>query len=317
MAGQYEQVVGINGGLFGVLSEEIVGMADNVLVQRRAGCHQHHQRRTAASACPACLLPGTRHTARVAAHDTHVERTDVNTEFEGIRTDYGEHFAIAQPLLNFTAFRGQIAPAITAHLAGITALFPHRFPEIGGDDLHAQATPCEHNGLDVAEQQRRRQMPYPFHAGRPNAQFAVDHRGIVEQKMFFAGRRTVVVHQFNWHLHQFFRQLPGIRNGSAATDELRGGAVERADAFQTSDHIGKVAAEYTAILVNFVYDHITQIFKKPNPDGVMGQNTRMEHVRICHHNMTGIAHRFACRGRRIAIESVRTDFHVKGFNGLG
>lgn len=134
--------------------------------------------------------------------------------------------------------------------------------------------------------------------------------------MLFARRRAIVVHQRDGRLNEFFRQFAGIGNGRAAADELRAGPVKGADAAQTPYQVRQVAAENAPVMVDFIDDHILEIFEKTDPDRVMGQNPSVQHVRIGHDNMPGIAHRRAGRGGRVSVKGIRANLYFERFYGF-
>src|SRR5579863_3034485 len=73
MAEQDFDVVGIDVGAFGRALEKVVGMLDDVLIERRAGGDQDGGRGRLAAPRTAGALPGGGDRARVAGHDYGIE----------------------------------------------------------------------------------------------------------------------------------------------------------------------------------------------------------------------------------------------------
>ena len=68
-----------------------------------------------------------------------------------------------------------------------------------------------------------------------------------------------------------------------------------------------MAAKNPAIHVELVDHHVLQVLEQPEPPGVVRQDAGMEHVRVRHHDMTGVADCLPRRLRRIAIVRVCLD----------
>lgn len=117
-------------------------------------------------------------------------------------------------------------------------------------------------------------------------------------------------------MHLFFDQGLRVRlrvaDGGRAQNELRSGAIERADALEPAQHVGNVAAEDTAIGVDLVDHHIAQVLEELRPLGVMRQDRLMQHVRVAHHDIAMQADRLPRIAGRVAIEG--EGFHAQ-FSG--
>src|SRR5207302_119805 len=109
-----EQVVRIHQPFLRVGAEEILGMADDELVQRRARRDEYaHRARTPAG--PPKLLPGRRDGAGVADEDGALEAPDVDAQLERVRAHDAGDLARAQARLDLASMQGQVARAVTAH----------------------------------------------------------------------------------------------------------------------------------------------------------------------------------------------------------
>jgi len=109
------KVVRVDPGLLGRLVEDELRVVDDVLVDGRRRSDQDRDARAQAPAGPPRLLAGGGDGARVTGEDGDVEAPDVDPELEGVRRDDAEDLAVAQPLLDGPALRGQVASAIAAH----------------------------------------------------------------------------------------------------------------------------------------------------------------------------------------------------------
>ena len=109
------EVVGIDVRVFRRALEEIVGMLDDVLIQRRAGCHQHRQRSGLPAPGAAGALPRGGDGSRIAGHHHRVQRADVDAQLQRIGRHHAADLAVAQLALDLAALARQIAAAIAAH----------------------------------------------------------------------------------------------------------------------------------------------------------------------------------------------------------
>ncbi len=111
--------------------------------------------------------------------------------------------------------------------------------------------------------------------GAPDTQFSVHHRGVVEDEVLLPLGGTVVVYEKHVLPDQFCGQLLRVGDGGRGEDEDGLGAVPVADAPQPADHVGQMAAEHPAVLVNLVYDHVLEVLEELHPLRVVGQDAGM------------------------------------------
>ena len=97
------------------------------------------------------------------------------------------------------------------------------------------------------------------------------------------------------------RQGLGDWHGDRATDELRFRTIKCTEALQAAQHIGQMAAENTAIGVQFVNHHVLQVLEELHPFCVMGQDAGMQHVRIGNDHVPLSPYRPSRILRRVAI----------------
>ena len=96
-------------------AEEVVGVPDHELIERRARRHQHRRGSAGAAAGAAGPLPRRGDRARIAGHDRRVERADVDAELERAGRHDRPHAALAQAALDLAPAQRQVAAAIAAH----------------------------------------------------------------------------------------------------------------------------------------------------------------------------------------------------------
>jgi hypothetical protein len=87
-----------------------------------------------------------------------------------------------------------------------------------------------------------------------------------------------------------------------------------AQAPQPPQHIGQMTPEDPAIRMDFVNNHILQLFKELHPDGVMGQYARMQNVRIRYHDLPRRADGPSARTGEVAIEGMGADIGADRVN---
>ena len=84
VADQNDQVVWIKGGVLGAALEEIVRVADDVLIGGTAGSDHHHRTEILTAPGPAGLLPGAGYGPRVPGHHAHIQPAYINAQFQSI-----------------------------------------------------------------------------------------------------------------------------------------------------------------------------------------------------------------------------------------
>src|ERR1700730_19210379 len=119
VTGKQEEVVGVDQAFVRVGAQEVLGMADDELVERRAGRHEDADR-TRPPSRPTELLPGRRDGARVADEDRRLEAADVDAELKGVGAHHACDLSTAQAGLDLSTMQGQVPGSIAAHaLVGI------------------------------------------------------------------------------------------------------------------------------------------------------------------------------------------------------
>ncbi len=205
---------------------------DEVGVHRLVPGDEHHHRALAPASGPARLLPRAGDAAGIAGHDAGVERANINPQFQRVGAHHAHDLAVAQSPLDVPALSGQVAASVSANQLLALAHFAHGFLEVCCDDLNAQPASGKDDRLHIPRQEMTRQADRLLHGRAANAQFRIDHRRVVKQKMAFTLRRAVVVDLAYRLLHEALRHLLWIPDGRAAADELGLAAIKSADTFQ-------------------------------------------------------------------------------------
>ena len=112
-------------------------------------------------------------------------------------------------------------------------------------------------------------------------------------------------------------ELAGVPDRRRAADDDRMAAVVRADPEQPAEDVGDVPAEHATIGVQLVDDDVAQLFEQLEPLGVMGQDRRMEHVRVGRDDLAGAPDRRPDRSRRVAVVGRCRDVHAGCRGELG
>ena len=91
--------------MLGAAAKEVVGVGDDVLVQRAGGGDQDRQRHAGAAAGAAGLLPRAGDGAGKAGQHRRIQPADVDAQLQRVGGDDGLHAAVAQPLLDLAPLR--------------------------------------------------------------------------------------------------------------------------------------------------------------------------------------------------------------------
>ena len=145
-----EQLVGGDARMFRARAQKEFRVAHDVLVERIAGGNQYAQRCSISTAGAAQALPGGGDGARVTVQQAHVERADIDAQFQRI----GGHHAIdaigAQLLFRGTPCGRQIAAAIGRDPRRLAQVLVEHVLHVFGDDLHHQPRVGEDDGLELS-----------------------------------------------------------------------------------------------------------------------------------------------------------------------
>src|SRR5438270_3506804 len=100
MRAEDQQVVRVDQSLLRVPSKEILGMVDEVLIERATRRHVDGGRSTTTPTGAPDLLPGAGDRPRIAAENRGIEVPDVDPQLERVGTDHASDGPIAQAVLD-------------------------------------------------------------------------------------------------------------------------------------------------------------------------------------------------------------------------
>ena len=120
---------------------------------------------------------------------------------------------------------------------------------------------------------------------------AVDHRRVHQQQVLLARRGPVAVHQPRRPPGERLGQLGRVPDRGRAAHDHRVAAVVGAQPQEPPQDVGDVAAEHAAVRVQLVDDDHPQLLEQLEPLGVVGEDRRVEHVRVGDHDLPGLADR--------------------------
>ena len=162
--------------------------------------------------------------------------------------------------------------------------------------------PARRNGSAQRCGERQRRAPRP---GR-----RVDDRRVHQQQVLLAGRRAVAVDQPDGAADERLGELGRVPDRGRAAHDHGVAAVVGAQPQEPPQHVGDVGAEHAAVRVQLVDDDDPQLLEQLEPLGVVGEDRRVEHVRVRHHDLPGLADRRADRRGRVAVVAGRRDLEA-------
>ena len=297
------QVVRVEAGLLGRALEQELRVVDDVLVDRRPRRDEHRDAGALPATGPPELLPGGRDRARVAGQDRRVEAADVDAQLERVRGDDAEDLAVAQAVLDGPALGRQVAAAVAADPAARPAALAERLAQAGQQQLDRDPRPAEDDRLAAGAQERQRPALGEGHRRAARAARRLEDRRVDEDDVPLAGRGAVAVDEPRRAPGQHRGQLGRVPDRRRAAHDDRVAAVVGADPQQPAEDVGDVAAEHAAVGVQLVDDDDLELLEQLEPLGVVGQDRRVEHVRVRDDDLAGGPRRpsgsgRACRRRR-------------------
>ena len=187
------EVVGVEARLLGLAAEQELGVVDHVLVDRRRRRDEDRDAHVAPATGASHLLPGGGDRARVAGQHRDVEAADVDAQLEGVGADDAQDLAVAQPALDRSPLRGQVAAAVAAQPRPRAEVHPQGLAQVREHDLDGDPRPPEHDRLAAGPQER--QGPAlgqgQRRAARPGR--AVEDRRVDQQQVLLARRGAVAI----------------------------------------------------------------------------------------------------------------------------
>ena len=199
------EIVRVHVGMLWGALEEVLGMIDNVLVERGRSGHQDRDRGSLPATGAPRALPCGGDRTRVSGQHHGVERTDIDAELQRIGRDDTEYLPIAHLPFNFAPLPGQIATAIAPD-TGLSARWAtSRLLEISCQHFGGQAAVGEHERLATPLEEVFRHAPCLVDVASPNTELLVDHGRVVKDDVSPAAGRSVVVHESERFLDKVLR----------------------------------------------------------------------------------------------------------------
>ena len=166
-------------------------------------------------------------------------------------------------------------------------LLAQRLAQAGQQDLDRDPRPAEHDRLAAGTQERQRPALGEGERRPARAGGGIEDRRVDEQDVALAGRRAVAVDEPRRPPGQLRRQLARVPDRRRAAHDDRVRAVVGADPEQPPEDVGDVAAEHAAVGVQLVDDDDPELLEQLEPLRVMGEDRRVEHVRVGHDDLAG------------------------------
>ena len=307
VARQDQEVVGVDEGPLGRLAEEVIWVVHDVLVQWAGARNQHSAGDIVPAACPSRLLPGAGDGSGIPAHDAGVQLADVDPQLQGVGRDHAPHLPLSKATLDLPPLLGKVAPPVAANSAISRRTRAQVVHQIGKEELSGGARSGEDDGLDVVLDEVRGHPPRLVDHRAPDPQLGIHDGRVVKDEVLPAFGGAVVVDHDYLFLHQSGGQLLGVGDGGRRQDEHRVRSVEPADPLEPPDHVGQMAPEDAAVLVDFVDYHKAQVLEEAHPLRVMRKDAGVKHVGIGDHDVAHGSDRLPRADRRVAIVGVSLD----------
>ncbi len=143
-----------------------------------------------------------------------------------------------------------------------------------------------------------------------HAAAAIERGWIKDDDMALPLRGAASVDDVEGTSRECLSQLARVADGGRADHQAGRRAVVRADAQESAQHVGDVAAEDAPVGVGLVDDHVAQLLEELEPLGVVGQDGAAQHVRIAQHHLASLAHDGPDGCRRISVVDGGREVHA-------
>jgi hypothetical protein len=285
--------------------QQVVRVAREVLVERRARRDHHGDAPGAPPAGAAEALPRPRDRAGVARADDRVEVAHVDAQLERVGGDDAADLALPEAPLHAAARLGEVAAAVghdrvldPRHLGRepVAEVLEHdldrvaRLPEDEGRHLRAHEVGGEHHGA--------------LQRARAHAELGVHDRRVEDEEPARAPRRPRLVDERDLVLGDA-EEARGVlarvadRRGGREEDGIR--SVEARRAPEPRDHVRDVGSEDAAVGVQLVHDHVAELLEGARPVRVVREDPGVEHVRVGHDDGAALAGGAPRVPRRVAV----------------
>ena len=260
--------------------EEVVRVLDDELVDGGRVRHQHRRRGSAAASRPSRLLPGGGDRSRVAGDHRDVEAADVDAQFQRVRGDDAEDAPVLDAVLDLPPLLRQVSAAVAADPVAPVGSGLDVLLQVLDEHLGLGPGAGEHDRLQVALQETPGDPARLAHRRAADSEFGIHHRGVVEQEEAFRPGGAAPFHEGDGTFGEPLRQLARVGDGGGTENELGRRAVVGAHPAEPAEQVGQMAAEHPAVGVHLVDHDEAQVLEELGPLRVVGEDARMEHVRV-------------------------------------
>src|SRR6266849_1981314 len=191
------KVVRLNVGVFGRASEKVVGMLHDELIERSRRRDKDCAGTSSAPPRAACPLPRGGSRSWIAGHHARVERTNINSQFEGVCSHNSEDATVAQTTFNLAPFPRKIPSAVTANRFRLAGLRRIRLLQVRQQNFGVQSAVGEHNRLQLAGKNLFHHSCCFIDIAAPNPEISVDHWRVVEHEKLLARGCSVLFDYFD------------------------------------------------------------------------------------------------------------------------
>ena len=288
LVGGAEQVRGQHVGVLrrdeGVLHRpavEELRVAHEVLVEGVVTGDEHRQRRLAATAAAARLLPRAGDAAGVAGEHRGVQPADVHAELQGVGGGDAQQLTLAQPLLDAAAVLGHVVGAVGREAVGQRGLLlGHHVTGRAEDELRRAARPHKGDGADTGPRRLGEEAGGLAVGLLTDARLGVAEGRVPEEEALLAEGGAALGDGGEGLAGEVLGELHGVADGGRAEDEAGLGAVAGADSAEAAQEQRHVGAEDAAVRVGLVDDDGVQALQEGGPALVVGQDAGVQHVRV-------------------------------------
>ena len=208
-------------------------------------------------------------------------------ELERVRRDDAQDLAVAQAALDRPTLRREVSAAVAADPRSRPEVLAEGLANAGQEDLDRDTRPPEHDRLPARPEEGQCPALSMGEGRATRAGRRVEQGRIDEEDVLRARRRAVAIDEPGRATGQLRGELAGVpdRRRRAHDDRVR--AVVGAQAEQSAQDVGDVAAEDAAVRVQLVDDDDPDLLEELEPLRVMREDRGVEHVRVGHHDLPG------------------------------
>ena len=295
-------------------ADELVGVGDQVGVERVVLGDQHPERVLRATAGPPDLLPERRPGPGEAGDEHGVEPADVDAELEGVGRGQPDQVAAAQRRLERPALLGEVAAAVGRDPVGQRGVdLGEQLGRRQGHLLRAAPRADEGQGAHVLGDEVGEQVGDLRRRGPAHRRAVLTGMGgegrLPQQQRHLPPWGVVAGQRDHVEAGEPRRGDLRLRDGRRGEHERRVGAVHRAHPPQPAQHVGDVRPEHAAVVVALVDDDVLQRPEQPRPPVVRGEQRPVEHVGVGEDVLAEVARPVPLLARAVAV--VRREPYVE------